>query len=120
MLSGQAWRACRLVVDTGIHAMGWSRQQAIDFMKENTAMSDQEVANEVDRYTIWPGQALAYKIGQREILDLRAQAKAALGKKFDIKKFHDDVLRNGAVPLAVLRRVIEESIQRQSASTGKP
>jgi uncharacterized protein (DUF885 family) len=119
MLSGQAWRACRLVVDTGIHAMGWSRQQAIDFMKENTAMSDQEVANEVDRYTIWPGQALAYKIGQREILDLRAKSKAALGKKFDIKKFHDDVLRNGAVPLSVLRQAIQESIQEQTSPAGK-
>jgi uncharacterized protein (DUF885 family) len=107
MLSMQAWRACRLVVDTGIHAFGWSRQRAIDYMKENTAMSDDEIAAEVDRYTIWPGQALAYKIGQREIMDLRSTAKKAQGKKFDIRKFHDDVLKNGPLPLPVLREVLK-------------
>jgi uncharacterized protein (DUF885 family) len=104
MLSYQAWRACRLVVDTGLHAFGWSRQQAIDFMKENTALAEDEIAAEVDRYTIWPGQALAYKIGSRELLDLRGQVKASRGRRFDIKAFHDQVLRNGALPLEVLRR----------------
>ncbi|MBI3553185.1 MAG: DUF885 domain-containing protein [Elusimicrobia bacterium] len=114
MLSGQSWRACRLVVDTGLHAFGWSRQKAVDFMKDNTAMSEDEIVAEVDRYTIWPGQALAYKIGQREIMALREDAKKALGKKFDIRKFHDEVLKNGAVPLSVLRQAVKSSF------TGRP
>ena len=106
MISDQALRACRLVVDTGIHARRWSRQQAIDYMKQNTPMSEDEIIAEVDRYTIWPGQALSYKVGQREIMALRLQSKKALGSKFDLKRFHDDVLKNGAVPLSVLRSVI--------------
>jgi uncharacterized protein (DUF885 family) len=114
MLSMQAWRACRLVVDTGLHAFGWTRQQAIDYMKENTAMGTEEIEAEVDRYTIWPGQALAYKIGQREIMKLRDEAKKAQGRKFDIKKFHDDVLKNGAVPLSLLRDQLAPEL------TGKP
>jgi uncharacterized protein (DUF885 family) len=106
MLSDQALRAARLVVDTGIHAMGWSRQQAIDFMKDNTAMSQEETEAEVDRYTVWPGQALSYKVGQREIMALRKESEKALGARFDIKRFHDAVLRNGALPLTVLRAEI--------------
>ena len=106
MLTYQAWRACRLVVDTGIHALGWSRQQAIDFMTENVALSETEVLNEVDRYIIWPGQALAYMIGKREILALREEARKALGARFDVREFHDVVLRNGAVPLTTLRAVV--------------
>ncbi|MBI5630595.1 MAG: DUF885 domain-containing protein [Elusimicrobia bacterium] len=106
MLSDQALRACRLVVDTGIHSMNWSRRQAIDFMKENTPMSEAEITAEVDRYIIWPGQALAYKVGQREILALRHESEARLGPSFDIKAFHDAVLKNGAVPLSILRRTV--------------
>ncbi len=110
MLSFDAWRACRLVVDTGIHAMGWSRQQAIDYMTENSLLAENNIANEVDRYITWPGQALAYKIGQREILSLRDEAKRKLGARFDIKAFHDAVLENGAVALPVLREQVEAYI----------
>jgi len=116
MLSFDAWRASRLVVDTGLHAMGWSRQQAIDYMKENTLLAVNNVENEVDRYIGTPGQALAYKVGQREILELRAKAKEALGERFDLKAFHDRVLENGAVTLSVLRTQIEAWIARGGAS----
>jgi uncharacterized protein (DUF885 family) len=110
MLSFDAWRACRLVVDTGLHAFGWSRRRAIDYMLENTLLAPNNVENEVDRYITTPGQALAYKTGQREILTLRAEAEAALGADFDIRTFHDVVLRSGAVSLGVLRRNVEEWI----------
>jgi len=103
MLSFDAWRASRLVVDTGMHAFGWPRQQAIDFMVAHTALGLNNIANEVDRYIGWPGQALAYKVGQLEIRALRADAEAALGSAFDIRRFHDAVLGHGALPLAVLR-----------------
>ena len=103
MLSFDAWRACRLVVDTGMHALGWSRQQAIDFMLGHTALAENNIANEVDRYIGWPGQALAYKVGQLEILALRRAAEAALGSGFDIRRFHDAVLGHGPLPLATLR-----------------
>jgi prolyl oligopeptidase len=108
MLTYQAWRACRLVVDTGLHALKWTRQQAIDFFMENVALTETEVLNEVDRYIIWPGQALAYMIGKREIFALRDEAKKAMGARFDIKEFHDVVLRNGAIPLSTLRRLVQE------------
>jgi prolyl oligopeptidase len=108
MLTYQAWRACRLVVDTGLHALKWTRQQAIDFFMENVALTETEVLNEVDRYIIWPGQALAYMIGKREIFALRDEAKKAMGARFDIKEFHDVVLRNGAIPLTTLRRLVHE------------
>jgi uncharacterized protein (DUF885 family) len=107
MLSYDAWRACRLVVDTGLHAMGWSRQQAIDFMMENTVLAQNNIVNEVDRYITWPGQALAYKCGQIEILKLREEGRKRLGARFDIKEFHDVVLRNGALALPVLRQEVE-------------
>jgi uncharacterized protein (DUF885 family) len=106
-LSFDAWRATRLVVDTGIHVKGWSRQRAIDYMLANTALAKNNIENEVDRYIGWPGQALAYKIGQREILELRRQAEVALGARFDIKAFHDRVLANGAISLPVLRTEVE-------------
>jgi uncharacterized protein (DUF885 family) len=112
MLSFDAWRACRLVVDTGMHSMGWSRQKAIDYMTENSLLAENNIVNEVDRYITWPGQALAYKLGQREILSLRAEAKAKLGDRFDIKAFHDAVLGNGAVALPVLRQQVEAYIAR--------
>jgi uncharacterized protein (DUF885 family) len=102
MLSFDAWRACRLVVDTGMHAMGWSRQQAIEFMTEHSALATNNVANEVDRYLGRPGQALAYKIGQLEILRLRADAEQRLGAAFDVRRFHDAVLGHGPLPLATL------------------
>jgi uncharacterized protein (DUF885 family) len=107
MLSYDAWRSCRLVVDTGLHAMGWSRQQAIDYMIANSVLAENNIANEVDRYLSWPGQALAYKLGQLEILKLREEGKKRLGERFDVKGFHDVVLRNGAVALPVLREQVE-------------
>jgi uncharacterized protein (DUF885 family) len=107
MLSFDAWRASRLVVDTGIHVKGWSRQQAIAYMLDNTVLDENNIAVEVDRYIGWPGQALAYKLGQREIFALRHEAEQRLGKSFDIRAFHDFVLAEGAVSLAVLRSELE-------------
>ena len=110
MLSYDAWRACRLVVDTGMHALGWSRKQAIDFMLQNTALAQNNIENEVDRYITWPGQALAYKLGQLEILRLREESKKRLGARFDIKAFHDCVLKNGPVGLGTLRETVEDCL----------
>lgn len=110
VLSFDAWRACRLVVDTGLHALGWTRAQAIEYMSENTLLARNNIENEVDRYIAWPGQALAYKLGQLEILQLREEAKAALSDNFKLSDFHDRVLENGAVTLEVLRRHVEEWI----------
>ncbi|HEU4403551.1 MAG TPA: DUF885 domain-containing protein, partial [Candidatus Polarisedimenticolia bacterium] len=107
MLSYDAWRACRLVVDTGMHALGWGRQRAIDYMLENSVLAENNIINEVDRYLTMPGQALAYKVGQLEILKLRDEAKRRLGPRFDIKAFHDTVLKNGAVSLPILRGQVE-------------
>ena len=106
MLSFDAWRACRLVVDTGMHYYGWSRSRAAEFMWANTATTRANVANEIDRYIAWPGQALAYMIGRREIRRLRDRAAAQLGPRFDIRGFHGAVLGSGAVPLAVLDRLV--------------
>jgi uncharacterized protein (DUF885 family) len=107
VLSFDAWRASRLVVDTGIHALGWTRQQAIDYLTAHTALGLNNVANEVDRYIAYPGQALAYKLGQLELLRLRAEARTRQGDRFDIRRFHDVVLGEGALPLPVLRQVVE-------------
>ena len=107
ILSFDAWRACRLVVDTGLHAMGWSRDRAIGFMVEHTALAENNIANEVDRYLAMPGQALAYKLGQRELLRLRDAARTALGDRFDIRGFHDVVLGQGAIGLPTLGAVVE-------------
>lgn len=112
-LTYEMWRAVRLVVDTGMHSMKWTRQQAIDFFKENTAKTELDIINEVDRYISWPGQALAYKIGELKIKELRAKATRELGPKFDIRDFHDVVLRQGAVPLDVL----EENVNSWIATT---
>ncbi|EIL90771.1 hypothetical protein UU7_15065 [Rhodanobacter spathiphylli B39] len=109
-LTYQMWRACRLVVDTGIHHLGWSRQQAIDYLTVNTALSAREIANEVDRYISWPGQALSYELGYLKIRELRAKAEKALGAKFDIRHFHDTVLSTGSVPLPVLEQRIDRFI----------
>jgi len=101
-LTYDMWRAVRLVIDTGMHTMGWSRDQAIQFFKDNTGKTDQDIIVEVDRYIVWPGQALAYKIGQLKIRELRTLAEKELGAKFDKRKFHDAVLENGAIPLNLL------------------
>jgi uncharacterized protein (DUF885 family) len=106
MLAADSIRACRLVVDTGLHALGWTRQQAIDFMAANTPVSVEEVTVEVDRYIGMPAQALAYKLGQREILRLRESSRAQLGDRFDIKGFHDAVLTSGAVRLPILADLV--------------
>ena len=105
-LTYEMWRAARLVVDTGMHSMGWSRQQAIDFLAENTALSMHNVMTEIDRYISWPAQALSYKLGELTIRRLRAEAEQKLADKFDIRRFHDVVLSNGSVPLAVLEQQV--------------
>ena len=109
-LTYEMWRACRLVVDTGLHAMGWSRQEAVDFMAANTALSLHEVGTEVDRYISWPGQALSYKIGELKIKELRRRAEQQLGDRFDLRAFHDTVLGLGSVPLPILEDEIERWI----------
>ena len=101
-LTYEMWRAIRLVVDTGMHFLGWSRQQAIDFFKENAGKTEHDIVVEIDRYIVWPGQALAYKIGELKIKELRAYAEQQLGDRFDIRAFHDEVLGRGAIPLSVL------------------
>ena len=116
MLSYDAWRASRLVVDTGIHAMGWTRKEAETFMREHTALTESNIANEVDRYISWPGQAVAYKIGQLEIFRLRALAKSKLGDAFTLSGFHDAVLKQGAVTLPVLARQVQDWIDSVSAA----
>ncbi|MDX2343572.1 MAG: DUF885 domain-containing protein, partial [Acidimicrobiia bacterium] len=102
MLSFDSWRAGRLVVDTGIHALGWSKQEAVDYLVANSPLALNNIENEVERYIGMPGQALAYMIGRREIMRLRDDAQATMGDRFDIKGFHDTVLGSGPVPLAVL------------------
>jgi uncharacterized protein (DUF885 family) len=114
-LNYQMWRAIRLVVDTGIHALGWSRQQAIDYFKANSAKSEQEIVVEIDRYIVSPGQALSYKIGQRKFLELRARAARELGTRFDLRLFHDAVLADGALPLDMLDARIDEWIAQRKA-----
>lgn len=113
VLSYDAWRACRLVVDTGMHAKGWTRQQAIDFMFDNTALAKNNIVNEVDRYITWPAQALAYKTGQLEILRLREHAKRQLKNRFKIQEFHDMLLSSGAVPIEALREISDEYVAKR-------
>ena len=110
MLSFDSWRACRLVVDTGLHHRGWSRDQAIDYLLANSALTRTNIENEVDRYVAWPGQALAYMVGRMELVRLRERAQARLGGRFDLRAFHDLVLGTGGVPLAVLAEVVEDQI----------
>jgi uncharacterized protein (DUF885 family) len=116
-LTYEMWRAVRLVVDTGIHHKGWTRQQAIDFFKANAAKTDNDIAVEVDRYISWPAQALAYKIGQLKFKELRARAKEALGDKFDVRRFHDEALGKGALPLGVLEANIDRWIAAEKKRT---
>lgn len=110
MVSFDAWRACRLVVDTGMHVFGWSRERAVAFMRANTALSEVNIANEIDRYIAWPGQALAYMIGRRHIGALRERAREALGDAFDLRHFHDRILANGSIPLETMTEVVEDWI----------
>jgi uncharacterized protein (DUF885 family) len=107
-LTYEMWRAVRLVVDTGIHHKKWTREQAIQYFKEIAPKSELDITNEVDRYIAWPAQALAYKIGELKIKELRAKATTELGDKFDIKEFHEVILGSGAVPLDVLERNVNE------------
>ncbi|RJG08554.1 DUF885 domain-containing protein, partial [Massilia cavernae] len=116
MLSYQAWRAARLVVDTGIHSKNWTRAQAQAYLHENTALSAHEIETEVDRYIAWPGQALSYYLGEMAIIAARHKAEAALGPKFSIRAFHDTVLQLGSVPLPVLEARIDSFI----ADGGRP
>ena len=118
-LSYEMWRAVRLVVDTGMHSMGWTREQAIQFFKDNTGKTDQDIIVEVDRYIVWPGQALAYKLGQLRIRQLRTDAETKLGDKFDVRFFHDAVLANGAVPLSILEQHVEQWIAAGGPSSSQ-
>ena len=110
-LTYDMWRAVRLVVDTGMHYKGWSREQAIEFFKENAAKTEQDIINEVDRYLIMPGQALAYKIGQLKIMELKKKSKESLGEKYDIKEFHHVILGEGALPLDILEEKVDQYIE---------
>jgi uncharacterized protein (DUF885 family) len=114
-LTYEMWRACRLVIDTGLHAMGWSRRQAMDLLAANTALPLHEVETEIDRYISWPGQALAYKLGELKIKELRRRAEKALRERFDVREFHDAVLANGSVPLPILEQSVERFIAARRA-----
>ena len=117
MLSSAAWRACRLVVDTGIHHLGWSRARAVEFMRDNTALSGTDVDNEIDRYIAAPGQALSYMIGRIRIDQLRSRARQQMGAAFDIAEFHHRLLCDGSVPLDTLDDVIAEWIAESRPDT---
>ncbi len=114
------WRACRLVIDTGVHHKGWTRDQALTYLRERTALSEHEVTTEVDRYISWPAQALSYKLGELAIVRLRAEAEQALGPKFDLKAFHDVILAQGSVPLPVLEQEVQAFVARSRAEAAKP
>jgi uncharacterized protein (DUF885 family) len=115
-LTYDMWRAVRLVVDTGMHSMGWTREQAIDFFRTNAAKTDQDIIVEIDRYIVWPGQALGYKMGQLKIRELRTAAERRLGAKFNVRQFHDVVLGQGAVPMDVLEREVNGWVERTAAA----
>ncbi len=119
-LSYQSWRAARLVVDTGIHMDGWTRRRAVDYLRANTALTDQNIDTEVDRYIAWPGQSLSYMIGELTILKLRRTARARLGRHFDIKAFNDEILAGGTLPMTVLSNAVGQWIARQSQSIANP
>jgi uncharacterized protein (DUF885 family) len=113
-LTYEMWRAIRLVLDTGIHSMGWTRKEAIDYFMDNSSKTEHDITVEVDRYIVMPGQALAYKIGELKLKELRGYATRELGTKFDVRQFHDEVLDNGALPLDVLEHRIKEWVRRRS------
>jgi uncharacterized protein (DUF885 family) len=112
----EMWRACRLVADTGIHWLGWSRDQAKQCFVENTALAPKNIDVEVDRYISWPGQALAYKVGELNILDLRKKAEAALGPRFNIRQFHDQITLPGPLPLDLLDQRVEAWIKSNASA----
>jgi len=112
----ELWRACRLVVDTGIHVKGWSRKRAVDYFLANTALTRDNIVREIDRYFVFPGQACAYQIGKNKILELRERAKTALGPRFDVRLYHDTVLENGAVPLPVLETLVDQWVRKRSTA----
>ena len=114
------WRAARLVIDTGVHHKGWTRDQALAYLRDHTALSEHEVTTEVDRYISWPAQALSYKLGEIAIVRLRGEAEQALGPAFDIKAFHDAVLKQGSVTLPVLEEQIRAFIAASKAGPAKP
>lgn len=118
-LTYEMWRACRLVVDTGMHIQGWSRQQAIDYLANNTALSLHNVQTEIDRYISWPGQALSYKIGELTIKRLRNNAEQILGEKFDLRDFHDQLLKNGSMPLSMLEKIMNQYIKEKKSEENK-
>ena len=118
-LTYEMWRACRLVIDTGVHHDGWSREQALAYLRDHTALSEHEVTTEVDRYISWPAQALSYKLGEITIVKLRGEAEQALGDKFDIRAFHDAVLRQGSVPLPVLEQQVRRFIADSKAAPAR-
>lgn len=118
-LTYEMWRACRLVVDTGMHTQGWSREQAMDFLASNTALSLHNVKTEIDRYISWPGQALSYKIGELTIKRLRKEAEQTLGEDFDLREFHDQLLKHGSMPLSMLDKIISQYINDKSNSMKK-
>jgi uncharacterized protein (DUF885 family) len=113
------WRAVRLVIDTGMHSKGWGRQQAINYLAGHTALAKLDVENEVDRYISWPGQALAYKLGELKIRELRGRAEAELGDKFDQRPFHDALLNMGSVPLPVMESEMRAWIAAEKLRVGK-
>jgi uncharacterized protein (DUF885 family) len=116
-LQDEIWRSVRLVTDTGIHALRWTRQQAIDYFLENTPISEGDIVTEVERYFVNPGQALGYKVGMMKILELREHARTALGERFDIAAFHDVVIGRGAMPLPVLERQVELWLESELAGS---
>jgi uncharacterized protein (DUF885 family) len=113
-LTYEIWRAIRLVVDTGMHSMGWSRDQAIQYFKDNSAKTEHDITVEIDRYIAWPGQALAYKIGELKIKELRRRAEEKLGAKFNIRDFHDHLLGEGAIPLDLLEKRMNQWIEAKA------
>jgi uncharacterized protein (DUF885 family) len=112
-LTYEMWRACRLVVDTGMHAKGWSRERAMNFLADNTALSLHNVKTEIDRYISWPGQALSYKMGELTIKKLRNMVELSLGENFDLREFHDQVLKNGSMPLSMLETIIIDYVEKK-------
>ena len=115
----EMWRSCRLVVDTGMHALGWSRERAMQFLMVNTALSELNIKNEIDRYISWPGQATAYKIGELKIRELRQRAETTMGDRFDLREFHDLVLGAGSLPLDLLEKRVDEWIRNVGATSSR-
>jgi uncharacterized protein (DUF885 family) len=113
-LTYEMWRACRLVIDVGLHAKGWTRDQAVNYLASNTALSLHEVNTEINRYISWPGQALAYKMGELKIKELRRRAEDKLGDKFDVREFHDLILSQGTVTLAILEKMVDRYIEAKT------